>query len=114
VDANLAVVAGVSASLLGIGLAVVSILPLLFDVVASRGGRLEQRLSASRFRRYFIAVGLSTTLFGISTVSALLGLSAGSCIFWPIALVLCIVGICVLVAACCLVLVEFVADLGLR
>lgn len=99
-EAAMAVVASVSSALLGVGLAVVAVLPIALDMLSQRQSKLELRFSTRRLRGYFTLVPIATLAFALSVVGALVAL------VWPpsflvalLSFIGCVGGICLLVAA---------------
>lgn len=104
-------IAQIAAGLLGIGLAVVAILPIAFDMLAQQRSKLALRLSVRRLRFYFVLVTMATLVFALSVTAALLALATH---WWPLSifsLCSCLLGISMLAAACGGVFVELVPAL---
>lgn len=102
----LSAVASVSATLFGISIAVVAILPPVLESLASSGSRLQLHLGIRRLRIYFMGVGAATLAFCLSAVVSVLGL--GEQWTWTVgpSIWTCITGIALLAISCFGVLLE--------
>lgn len=67
--------ASVAATLLGVSLAVVAILPIAFRGSPEGPAVITAALNRRRLRRYFIFLGACIPIFGIATILALVGLA---------------------------------------
>jgi len=90
----------VSSGLLGIGLAVIAILPVAIDMLERQTTKISMSGSKRRIRNYFVVVSIATLLHAIAAVIALAGMATELLFLYFGALVFCFGGITLLACAC--------------
>jgi O-antigen/teichoic acid export membrane protein len=99
-NANLSTIGSIAAALFGIGLVVVSVLPVVLNMLQGRQSKLQLTFTVRHLRWYFYSVTSATLIFAISTTAVLVGVVSNWGFTYPISFATCLAGIILISAAC--------------